>query len=298
MSGNISNAGLTPVSLGTIPKEVSKVCTVKIRWAADTYQFAPFGEYKINLLQQYQSGQFTSVQCVYVDNSTVPYQVRLTCDETAAVVVIPPLSQGFYDLLTGQAPSFTLDIDVPQTTANFVPPLPCSTILNFLNVPQAEYQRLVQPSALNTIAAEFTFVSAADHITFPQFFDITQPVTLIPPSVLPNRFTAISSVSIATAVAGGYAGPTLIVAAFNWIGGAFSAIYVGSWVSAAAPTNNVGNGYQGSQLYSPALIAPQANLGVNFQLLGSAPTTGGPLPGGTGYIIVNISVTYGTVLIQ
>lgn len=132
--------------------------TVAIPWLAATGNAAlPLltanWAYNINLLAQWQSGKFTTIQAVWVDNSTCPYAVRLTCAESAQSLLVPAFTQGLYPLLVQQAPVFTVTLIPAQFGTSLV--LACTTTLIFTNVPQRYYVQTLplvgsQNAALNT----------------------------------------------------------------------------------------------------------------------------------------------------
>src|SRR5271166_6311701 len=112
MSGSIG-LNLLPVNSGVSPKEGSKCCVVNIKWQF-TFQQTPYGYYPINLLQQYQSGQFSAVQAVFIDNGTCPYQVTIQNTETGQTINCPAFSQGMFNILSSQAPAFIAQLHYVQ----------------------------------------------------------------------------------------------------------------------------------------------------------------------------------------
>jgi hypothetical protein len=139
-----------PIVLGAAPPSVegSKVIPIAVSWAAVlTTNNGNFTNnltliQPINLLQQFQTGQFTTVQAVYVDNQTNASMVALTCLETGFTIRIPPFAKGMYPLLCGPSPTFTLtfyaqvdpDYGWVQTNA--------TTRLYFLNTEQNYFESL------------------------------------------------------------------------------------------------------------------------------------------------------------
>ena len=93
-----------PVTLGTIPKEGSKVAHQTINWVDYFDIHNNTTAVKINLLSQFQSGQFTTTQTLYVDNTGTPFPVRFTSEETGQSFIAPPSSHGVYHLFCGPSP--------------------------------------------------------------------------------------------------------------------------------------------------------------------------------------------------
>jgi len=134
MSGSIG-LNLLPVTIGVDPLEGSKVANFNIKWALTN----PFGTYNVNLLQQYQTGQFVTVQAIYVDNSTCPYQVKILNQQTGQTIYIPAFTVGMYPILTSNNPSFicTLLYVNDQQAATYLSAV--TTRLYFLNSKQDSY---------------------------------------------------------------------------------------------------------------------------------------------------------------
>jgi hypothetical protein len=134
VSGSIG-LNLVPVTIGVDPTEGSKVAGFNIKWALTV----PFGTYNVNLLQQYQTNQFVTVQAIYVDNSTCPYQVKILNQQTGQTIYIPPFTVGMYPILTGTNPSFicTLFYVNDQAAGTYLSAV--TTRLYFLNSKQDSY---------------------------------------------------------------------------------------------------------------------------------------------------------------
>jgi len=66
--------------------------------------FTVANAYLIDLTQQYNQKQFTSIQCVYVDNSLNPSPLQIIAGTTNQVTTCPPFSQGFFELLLPTPP--------------------------------------------------------------------------------------------------------------------------------------------------------------------------------------------------
>src|ERR1700733_7963911 len=102
MSGtapNTINLNVLPIGQDLIPRaaEGSKGCSLQIYWQ-NIFNIVPTFPIvaTINLLMQYKTGQFTTIQAVWIDNSTVPYPVTLTSLETQQSITVPPFYQGMY----------------------------------------------------------------------------------------------------------------------------------------------------------------------------------------------------------
>ena len=95
-----------PTTLGTVPREGSKYATITIDWQATGGW--PNGIVPINLLAQFQSGQFTTVQSVIVNNSTNGFGVVLSELESGQTVHVGPFKIGRYPLICGPSPEFTV----------------------------------------------------------------------------------------------------------------------------------------------------------------------------------------------
>lgn len=129
---------LLPATSGVVPTEGSKVGVFPISWANTT----PFGSSQLNLLQQWQSGQFTAPQCVFIDNSTNCYSVQIMCLQTGHTLKVPPFTSGLYPLLSSQSPSYAINLLFPNAfiaagaAANI---LSVTTTFYFLNTQQAPF---------------------------------------------------------------------------------------------------------------------------------------------------------------
>lgn len=138
MSGNSATYPM-PAQIGTLPPEGSKQVTVSVAWANVFTAAAGFST-RINLLSQYQTGQFTSIQSAWIDNQTCPYECFLTVDDTQFRIRVPPFSAGMYPLVCGQAPSFTVLLNAfkDPATSTYLPT--GSTKFTFLNTPEKPFE--------------------------------------------------------------------------------------------------------------------------------------------------------------
>lgn len=121
-------SAILPVKLGLLPpeRELSKTYAITQRWNDPNLVN---GVATYNLLQEYQSGQFTTIQAIWIDNSTNSLAVRFTCLETGFTINVGPFTQGMYPLASNVAPIFTLS--QPATVANSA-----STKFIVFNTPQ------------------------------------------------------------------------------------------------------------------------------------------------------------------
>jgi hypothetical protein len=117
VSGN--TAGVFPVSFGYFPSEGSRCVSVQYDWTSRT-------SYAEDLSQLVARGVETTIQGVYVDNSTVAQYVTLSVAGTGQILIVPPYAQGLFPLFFTGTPSFVLSI--PNQAA-------CVTRLMLLNVP-------------------------------------------------------------------------------------------------------------------------------------------------------------------
>lgn len=132
-----------PVLLGVRPpdREGSKAVFYRIFWndlanAQNTFVA------KLNLLAQFQTGQFTTIQSVFVDNSTVPEMVTVTCDETGFSFTVPPFAKGMYPICSASTPSFTLTLNESADPVYGMAYTTCTTKFAFFNTPQPYFESL------------------------------------------------------------------------------------------------------------------------------------------------------------
>lgn len=144
MSSSASATFPTPVTLDTLPGNGSKAVTIPIAWALVPVTPGRSGNdnrvtQTINLLSQFQTGQFVNCQSVYIDNLTCSYGVSLTSTENGQKLTCPPFSSGSFPLLCGAAPIFTVELvsDFFAVAGGSVDN--SSTILHFLNTPARTY---------------------------------------------------------------------------------------------------------------------------------------------------------------
>jgi hypothetical protein len=135
VSQSQSALAIQPVNLNTMPPkaEGSKGLLITQRW---TNPAVVNGVATYNLLAQYNSGQFTNIQSVWIDNSTNYVPVIFTCVETGQVIQIPALAQGMYPVVSAAAPVFTLALASLVLPAN----LRFTTRLMLFNTAQRYFQ--------------------------------------------------------------------------------------------------------------------------------------------------------------
>lgn len=136
MSGQ-GQIAIQPVTLDTLPRaaEGSKALLIVQRWNDPSLAGGILATY--NLLQQFQSGQFTTIQSVWIDNGTNLQPVVLTALETGQTIRVAALTQGMFPIVSGVAPVFTLALE----STVFVSA--ATTRIMFFNTPQRYF---VQPS--------------------------------------------------------------------------------------------------------------------------------------------------------
>jgi hypothetical protein len=141
-----------PVLLGTLPAgpaEGSRCVSLSVNWDQQ-YSASKFSSFAVplNLLSQYNTGAFTTLQSVFVDNSTCSIPVTITAPEVNQTLRIPPFSQGMYPLIV--APATVLTLSGINPPGNLYTGLTGSawpsgtTKFCFLNTPQRYYQAAVQ----------------------------------------------------------------------------------------------------------------------------------------------------------
>lgn len=128
-----------PLTLGVAPSEGSKGVSVSIPWATVVNPFS------INLLTQFQSGQFSTPQAVWVDNSSVPWPIVISCEQQQQNIWVPRFTQGMFPLIVGQAPIFSVQQLTNSLGGNTNPPLG-TTQMTFLNGQQQPWQQPAQLS--------------------------------------------------------------------------------------------------------------------------------------------------------
>lgn len=116
---NNKGAGAFPVSFGYYPEEGSRAITLQYNWQQQD-------QYVEDLSQLVAMGVETSIQGMFIDNSTNQYPVVIQVQGTGQVVLCPPSSQGFAPLLFTGTPMMQLQCPAPSNGV---------TRLTLLNVP-------------------------------------------------------------------------------------------------------------------------------------------------------------------
>jgi hypothetical protein len=148
---------LIPVNQGVAPTEGSKSAAFSVLWS----NTKPFGTFNMNLLQQYQSGQFTVVQSVFIDNSTCPYQVTVSNQQTQQTLRIPPFTQGMYPIISGANPSYVATLNSVVDNPSGMSFSDITTSFFFLNTPQQPYQITLPNYGANFLVANGVLISPA-----------------------------------------------------------------------------------------------------------------------------------------
>lgn len=127
--------------------------------------------YLIDLTQQYNQKLFTSIQCVYIDNSLNPSPLQIICGTTNQVTTCPPFSQGFFELLLPTPPKLMVQtigvLVVNIQLLNFYIPPDVWTIGAFSNtgLPQIDIPALdaiISNGALTVASKPFTIQGVTD----------------------------------------------------------------------------------------------------------------------------------------
>lgn len=100
-TANINTAGVIQTLNGALPCEGPKALPFIM-------DFSAFSEFDIDLTQQYQQGQFTTLQAIYIDNSANGSTLTVTVNGTGQTIVAPKNSCGYYILLMPQPPKLAI----------------------------------------------------------------------------------------------------------------------------------------------------------------------------------------------
>lgn len=170
-----------PSTLNRVPPEGARQASYRLVWA----NLLTAGGYStvINLLPTFFTGQFSTPQSVYIDNSRCPYTFRITCDQTQYTLEVPGFSVGMYPLIGGQAPQYTCSLDwVDEIGGGYTSPtaVPAgSTRLFILNTPQPYFQHLLFDGISNTsfysgnAASNQTWALLPQRNTLSQYYVVT-----------------------------------------------------------------------------------------------------------------------------
>ena len=258
-----------PTALGTLPPEGSKVAAVAINWPI---VLAGGGGYTavINLLQQYQSGQFVTVQSVYVDNSTNIFPVSIVCAESQQNLTVAPFSQAMLPLISSVASQYTVTLNVVPYPAGNTLPLG-STRLHFLNTPQ-------KPFALQEIAGTTNFQTINGNVA-----GLTQSFQILP-ALAATQHYAISQFSATILAPAAYSSAQIVTAALQDSGFGFYEWRDSFYVTATM----VGVLYSRQTLFPTPSMQFDGGSAINFVL--------SAYPAGT--VQLTYQITYGVVTIQ
>lgn len=278
-----------PVQLGRPPPEGPKVVSISLNWQQVFDETKGFVA-EINLLSQFQSGQFSTVQSVYVDNQTCPEMVTFICTDTGQTIRVPPFAKGMYPILSSQSPLFTLTLNLsfdPDYGQAFSE---CTTRLFFLNTAQPSFE--AAPANLgqnfNTYSGILNGFTGANIKQFLLSNDVGSGMATLGG----NQNYALSSMSLDIAILAGAmaAAPAAIIPALLEVPGLTGPSMV-RWWGLAFTQASAGP----MSLYARALIFPTPIIQINpnsewwFQLSGLT---------GTATATVVINLTYSIVTIQ
>jgi hypothetical protein len=168
MSGFAGALFPQPIQLGQAPPpgEGPKSVAININWQNVFNTTGAFVQ-PVNLLSQFQSGQFSTVQSVYVDNQTCPEMVTIVCSDTGQQIRVPPFAKGTYPVLCSQTPEFTITLNLafdPVTGNAFSN---CSTRLFFLNIAQPYFEAAPQDFGQNFNHYSSTLAFGGSTLTVP-----------------------------------------------------------------------------------------------------------------------------------
>jgi hypothetical protein len=180
----------SPVQIGTLPPEGSRAVAASIQWN-NVRQTNQGYVAQLNFLTQYQSGQFTTVQSVWIDNLSNPWPLIFSVAEmTGQRLYVPANAVGIYPLIVPQAPVFTVQLlyTVGVLTLQGVLPV---TNFSFLNTPHHDAFESRFPAYSLTGPAQ----SAGDFTTPLAFSSvINTPVILAPQST--SQRTVITGIDL------------------------------------------------------------------------------------------------------
>lgn len=319
-SGNIGfGLNLLPVFTDVLPGEGSKVCSIKVQWAS-TFTTPPNGVVNINLLQQFQTNQFQAIQSVYIDNTTCPFQVSLTCNETGMKVIIPPFTMGMYPLLASQSPTFLAQLFYTADPISGTIQYQCTTSFFFLNTPQNRFQYSLPAHGNNSgnFSNGLAFVNPANASQPLDHWNYLTGIPILPSPQPANQHWLITAVQ-ATVVQYGYYGsvgsprPTgelgILMIGEDSTGNNTGIVNVApNWLRwmlqfpTGVPTGaEVDPSYQAtiaaiSTTFDPPIMSSIPSSGMILAYQGFMPDVG-QLPDGTGAMLIGITVCYGTVTI-
>jgi hypothetical protein len=273
-----------PTNLETEPPpgQGSKVARYVLNWAAIFTGNASQGYVTtINLLQQFLSGQFTTIQAIYIDNSTNYYPVTIVAEDSGQSVTCGPFSEGMFPLVAANAAQFLVSLNVIPQPSGFVQAVG-STKLFFFNTPQKPF--LSQQLGLGT-----NFQTANG------ILGTWGSTAQILPALGPNNYYAMSAFTLTAMTAFGGAG--------------FAAAQsIGFRVQEAGFTSNLFQDsalcqtgvvlyYSNQILYPQPVIQPHPNTALNLATINSSGSSTAGYPPTLGYY-ATWQATYGVVTIS
>jgi hypothetical protein len=282
MSGALGFAGSVfpqPIQLTKSPPlaEGPKSVAVAINWQSVFNGSGAFVQ-NINLLQQFQSGQFSTVQSVYIDNQTCPEMVTLVCSDTGQQIRIPPFSKGMYPIFCSQSPEFTvtLNLSFDPITGNAFSQ--CSTRLFFLNVRQEYFE--------------------AEPVNFGQNFNHFEQVSLLSSGATTialtgltgagvNQSYAITSIDVSIAVLVAYAAAQAVVIQLQEVEVATYNLWSSQFY---VTTASLGVVFSRQSVFPTPILQFQSNGALQFKVQASPSAVNG--------MQVVLSMTYAIVTIE
>lgn len=96
-------AGNFPVVNGALPCEGTQCFPFNLDFTGGKTA------YLVDLTQQYQQKQFTTLQTVFIDNSESAVDFDFICTVTGQTITAPPFSQGYYPILQPVPPKFNVN---------------------------------------------------------------------------------------------------------------------------------------------------------------------------------------------
>lgn|ERR1700748_1926883 len=93
--------GIVPVMNGAIPCEGAKTLPFNLDFSLAT-------DYEIDLTQQYQQKQFTTLQTLYAQNNSQTEDLVFTINGTGQVILLAPNWAGFIPVISASPPKLTI----------------------------------------------------------------------------------------------------------------------------------------------------------------------------------------------
>jgi len=118
------------------PPEGSKAIPISISWFDNPFTNKNY--YPINLTSQVQTGQFTRLQGMFVNNAQVIYPLRITIQDTGQIIDIAPFTCGYYPITSTSSPQIVVNLVLPYQNNNSTIPRQTTHIMLF-NTPVEPY---------------------------------------------------------------------------------------------------------------------------------------------------------------